>query len=187
MMMFEVGDAVVHPVRGAGVVTDIKELQRDGSNKEYYKIKLLGHVRSNLMIPVKDAAARGLRRAIRQSNLNRVRRVLRASPEKLAADYKRRHELLEHKLRSGDLFQVAEVVRDLTWRQWKKNGLTVIGRRLYQRGIKLLAGEIAAAQGTDLTDAELQVGNWLWEAMSPKKRKWARHRRVLSKVIGSTR
>ena len=71
-MMFEVGDAVVHPVRGAGVVTDIEELQRDGGNKAYYKIKLLSQVRTSLMVPVKDAATRGLRHAVERSKLGRV-------------------------------------------------------------------------------------------------------------------
>ena len=182
-MMFEVGDAVVHPIRGAGVVTDIEELRRDGHNKAYYRIRLLSQVRTNLMIPVKDAAARGLRRAIRRSKLNRVWHVLRASPDKLPADYEKRHELLERRLCSGDLFQIAEAVRDLAWRQHKENGLTVTGRRLYRRGIKLLAGEVAAAQGTDLTDGEAQVRNQLWEVMFSKKADRAQRHYVLRNVV----
>ena len=187
MMMFEVGDAVVHPIRGAGMVTDIEELRRDDGNKAYYKIELLGHVRTNLMIPVKDAAARGLRRAIRQSKLNQVWRVLRDSPEKLPADYKKRQALLEHRLVSGDLMQVVEAVRDLAWRQHKKNGLTATGRRLYRKGINLLAGEVAAAQGTDLTDGEAQVRNQLWEAMFPQQADQGQFRYALGSVIRSGR
>jgi CarD family transcriptional regulator len=185
MTTFEVGDAVVHPVQGAGVVTDIEELRRDGGDKEYYKIELLSQVRTNLMIPVKDAGARGLRRAIRQSKLNRVWRVLRDSPEKLPGDHKKRQELLERKLVSGDLMQVVKAVRDLAWRQHKENGLTATGRRLYRKGINLLAGEVAAAQGTDLTDGEAQVRNQLWEVMSAQKRDRPQLRHALGNVIGS--
>jgi RNA polymerase-interacting CarD/CdnL/TRCF family regulator len=185
MTMFEVGDAVVHPIRGAGVVTDIEELRRDGADKAYYKIELLSQVRTNLMIPVKDAAARGLRRAIRQSKLNRVWRVLRDSPEKLPGDHKKRQELLERKLVSGDLMQVVKAVRDLAWRQHKENGLTATGRRLYRKGINLLAGEVAASQGTDLTDGEAQVRNQLWEVMSAQKRDRPQLRHALGNVIGS--
>ena len=185
MTTFEVGDAVVHPVRGAGVVTDIEELRRDGGSKAYYRIELLSHVRTNLMIPVKDAAARGLRRAIRQSKLNRVWRVLRESPDKLPVDHKKRQALLERRLVSGDLMQVVEAVRDLAWRQHKKNGLTAAGRRLYQKGINLLAGEVAASQGTDLTEGEAQVRNQLWEAMFPQKADRAQLRRALGSVIRS--
>jgi len=166
--MFEVGDAVVHPVRGAGIVTDIEELQRRGGSKEYYRIKLLGQERTSLMIPVKAAKARGLRYAIRQSRLNRVWRVLRAAPKKLPAYYKERYESVKSKLRTGDLLQVAEVVRDMAWRRKREGRLNTRGKRMYEEGIRLLAGEIAAAQGTDLLNAEAQVRGRLWESLSPK-------------------
>jgi RNA polymerase-interacting CarD/CdnL/TRCF family regulator len=184
MTTFKVGDAVVHPIRGAGVVTDIEELRRDGGNKAYYKIELLSHVHTNLMIPVKDAAARGLRRAIRQSRLNRVWQVLRDTPDKLPTDHKKRQALLERRLVSGDLIQVVEAVRDLAWRQHKNNGLTATGRRLYRKGINLLAGEVAAAEGTDLTDGEAQVRNQLWEVMLPSKTDQAKLRYALGNVVG---
>jgi len=176
--MFEVGDVVVHPIRGAGVVTDIKELQRRGNNRQYYKIRLLSHARTSLMIPVKGASARGLRRAIKESRLNRVWHVLCSNPKKLPADYEARYELLEHKLRSGDLFQVAEAMRDLTWRRQEENGLTWGERQVYRRGIKLLAGEIAAAQGTGVLDAEAEVRVRLWSGPSPNTARWSRHHRA---------
>jgi CarD family transcriptional regulator len=176
--MFEVGDVVVHPIRGAGVVTDIKELQRRGDSKQYYRIRLLTHARTSLMIPVKGATAKGLRRAIKEYRLNRVWHVLCSNPKKLPTDYEARHELLEHKLRSGDLLQVAEATRDLTWRRQEQNGLTWGDRQAYRRGIKLLAGEIAAAQGTGVLDAEAEVRARLWGRLSPKVARWSRHRRV---------
>jgi CarD family transcriptional regulator len=177
-MMFEVGDAVVHPIRGAGVVTDIEELQRDGGNKAYYRIKLLSQVRTNLMIPVKDAATRGLRRAIQRSKLSRVWRVLLAEPKRLPADHKTRSELLEEKLQSGDLFQIAGAVRDLTRRLQKQNSPTVGDRRKYRKGIKLLAAEIAAARDDDPAHVEAQVRSRLWgygdaHADRPRRREWA--------------
>jgi CarD family transcriptional regulator len=166
--MFEIGDAVVHPVHGAGVVTDIEKLQRRGGSKEYYRIELLGQGRTSLMIPVKAAKARELRYAIQQSRLNRVWRVLRAAPEKLPAYYKERYELVKSKLRTGDLLQVAGAVRDMAWRRKREGSLNTRGKRMYEEGIRLLAGEIAAAQGTDLADAEARVSGRLWESLHPK-------------------
>jgi RNA polymerase-interacting CarD/CdnL/TRCF family regulator len=81
--------------------------------------------------------------------------------------------------------QVVEAVRDLAWRQHKKNGLTATGKRLYQKGINLLAGEVAAAQGTDLTDGEAQVRNQLWEIMLPRNADRAQLRQALGKVVGN--
>ncbi len=167
--MFEVGEAVVHPIRGAGIVTDIEELERHGSSKEYYRVKLLGQGHTTLMIPVKAAKARGLRHAIQRSRLKRVWRVLLAAPEKLPAHYKKRYELVKSKLRTGDLLQIAETVRDMAWRRKQEGSLNTRGKRMYKEGIRLLAGEIAAAQGTDLADAEAQVRGRLWESLHPKK------------------
>jgi CarD family transcriptional regulator len=161
-MMFEVGDAVVHPVRGAGVVTDIEELQRDGGNKAYYRIKLLSQVRTTLMVPVKDAAVRGLRAAVQRSKLDRVWRVLLAKSKRLPADYEKRHELLEEKLQSSDLFQIAEVVRDLTGRLQNHSSPTAGDRRKYRKGIRLLAAEIAAVRDDDPAHVEAQVRARLW-------------------------
>jgi CarD family transcriptional regulator len=162
--MFKVGDAVVHPVRGAGVVTDTEELRLNGGSKQYYKIELLGQTRTSLMIPVKDAKTKGLRRAIGRPRLKRVWQVLRGDPKVLPDDHDGRYELLRHKLHSGDLFQIAEAVRDIAWRQ-REGRLTTRGQRIYKEGMTLLAGEIAIAQGIELTDAEAEVRTELRESL----------------------
>jgi CarD family transcriptional regulator len=165
---FQVGDAVFHPIHGAGVVTNIEELEWRGDSKEYYKIKLLGQARTTLMVPIKTAKARGLRPAIRQSKLNRVWRILRAAPEKLPANYRERYRVIESSLRTGKILRIAEAVRDMAWRREREGRLNTRGRRMYERGVKLLAGEIAAAQGTGLEDAEVQVRTRLWESLHPE-------------------
>jgi CarD family transcriptional regulator len=166
--MFKVGDAVVHPVHGAGVVTDIEELRLHGSSRQYYEIELLGRTRTSMMVRVKDAEARGLRRAIEQSQLRRVWRVLCSDPKVLPADHSERYELLKHKLHAGDLFQVVEAVRDMVWWRRREGSLTTPGKRIYKEGMTLLAGEIAVAQGVDLTDAKAQVRTRLRESLSPR-------------------
>lgn len=167
--MFKVGDAVVHPVRGAGVVKDIEELRLDGSKKRYYEIELLGQTRTNMMVPVKGAGTMGWRHAVEQSRLKGVWRVLRGDPKILPTDHDGRYELLRQKLRSGDLFQVAEAVRDMAWWRQRKGSLTTRGKRIYKKGIELLAGEIAVAKGIDLTDATTQVKIRLRESLHQTK------------------
>lgn len=155
--MFKIGDAVFHPALGAGVVMGFEELRRREKRDLYYRIELLGQPGSSLMIPVGAAETIGLRPAIPRSRLDRVWRVLRASPGTLPEEHKARYKLLEEKLRSGDTMQVAEAVRDMTRRQQERNGLTGRGKKIYQRGMTLLAGEIAAARGIALADAEAQI------------------------------
>jgi CarD family transcriptional regulator len=165
---FQVGDAVVHPIHGAGVVTDIEELKRREGSTKYYKIKLLGPVHTSLRIPVQVAKERGLRHAIRQSRLGQVWRVLCAAPKKLPANYKERYQVVESSLRTGKILRIAEAVRDMAWRRKREGKLNTRGKRMYERGVKLLAGEIAAAQGTGLADAEVQVRTRLWESLHPE-------------------
>jgi CarD family transcriptional regulator len=162
--MFKAGDAVVHPVRGAGVVEGVEERQWRGSDVLYYRIDLLSQPGSSLMIPVKAAKGIGLRRAISQSRLKQVWRVLSTDPEKLPAEHKERYQLLEDKLHTGNALQIAEAVRDMAWRQQREGRLTTRGKRIYEEGMTLLAGEIAAIKGIDLTDAKDRVTSKLKES-----------------------
>ena len=166
-MRFEAGDAIVHPVRGAGVVVRVEERQRRGGNDLYYRIELLGQPGTSLIIPISLAKTLGLRRAIPQSKLNQVWHVLCADPKTLPADHKERYKLLEDKLHTGDVFQVTEAVRDMAWRQQREGRLTTMGKRMYEEGTNLLAGEIAASQGVDVADAEAQIRARLEEHLLP--------------------
>jgi len=167
-MMFKAGDAIIHPFRGAGMVVRLEKRQRSGSSSLYYRIKLLGQPgTTSLMIPVSAADTMGLRRAIPPSKLNQVWHVLLAAPATLPADHKKRYQFLKDKLHTGDTIQVAEVVRDMAWRQEREGHLTTVGKRMYEEGMMLLAGEIAAVQDTELADAEVQIRARLRESLSP--------------------
>ena len=166
--MFKTGDAIVHPFRGAGFVVRIEERQWRGNNNLYYRIKLLGgHPSSSLMIPVSTAKTIGLRRAIQQSNLNRVWRVLCADPGILPTNHKERYQVLEDKLHTGDVLKVAGAVRDMTWRRQREGSMTTRGKQMYDKGMMLLAGELAASQDISVTDAEAQIRAKLDESMLP--------------------
>jgi len=163
--MFEVGDAVVHPIRGAGIVIGVEERQWHGNSALYYKIQLLNQPESSVMIPTGAAKELGLRRVISQEKLKEVWRVLSAGPKSLPDDHKKRYKLLRERLKAGDVFQIAETIRDMAWRQQRKGRLNTVGKRLYEKSIKILAGEIAALQDIDLSDADVQVRTKLQEGL----------------------
>jgi CarD family transcriptional regulator len=165
--MFKEGDAVVHPIRGAGVVKCVEERQWRGAEALYYRIGLLSQPGSNLMIPVGSAKQLGLRRAASRSRLLQVWKVLGTDPEGLPIEHKERYQLLEGKLHAGDVLQIAEAVRDMAWRRHREGRLTTRGKRMYEEGMTLLAGEIAAAKGIDISDAEAQVRDRLQESLEP--------------------
>ncbi len=155
--MFKVGDAIIHPVRGAGIVVDLMKRQWRGNDRMYYKVKLLSQPDTKLMIPTSAVEKLGLRRAVSRSQLTRVWRVLCTNPQKLPAEHKKRHALVDDKLHTGDIIQVAEVLRDMAGRRQQEGKLTVTGKRRYEEGISILAGEIAAVQDIDVSEAENQV------------------------------
>jgi len=157
--MFHVGDAVVHPIRGAGIVTDIEELERQEGDKSYYRIKLLAKPGTKVMVPVNAAEEHGVREVISTVKLEHVWSVLTESPEKLPQHYKKRRRVIKERLRTGDILTIAETLRDLAWRRQRKGSLNYRDRLLYQKGTNLLAGEIAAAQEIDLEEAKTKI----WE------------------------
>jgi CarD family transcriptional regulator len=155
--MFKQGDAVVHPARGVGIVTSIEERQRRGAAEKYYKLELLDGLGTRVMIPVSAEDALGLRPGIKASQLRRVWRTLRAEPRPLPANYKERNRLVDERLASGDILDVAGVVRDLTTRERDRGELTTVTKRHLKRSLTMLSGEVAAALGIELEEAEAQV------------------------------
>jgi CarD family transcriptional regulator len=166
-MAFKTGDAVFHPVRGAGVVTGIKDRKWDGEKRRYYTIELLGHPGTKVMIPASAAKEVGLRHAMSQTKLKKVWRVLRGDPQKLPKDHKERYAVIAEKLHTGDAFEVAEAVRDMAWRRRQKGKLTTRGKRIYKEALMLLSGEIAAVQEIEMEEAEGQVYARLQESLAP--------------------
>jgi CarD family transcriptional regulator len=166
-MAFKTGDAVFHPVRGAGVVTDIQDRKLDGEKRRYYKIDLLGQPGTKVMVPESTAKEIGLRHAMSQAKLKKVWCVLRDDPQKLPKDHKDRYAVIEEKLHTGDVFEVAEAVRDMAWRRKQAGKFTTKGKRIYEEAVMLLAGEIAAVKEIEMEEAEGQVHAKLRESLAP--------------------
>jgi CarD family transcriptional regulator len=160
-MTFQVGETVVHPHYGAGVITEIQERRSLGPVKRYYSIQLLGDPQTIVMVPLGKEESLGLRQPIPKARLNRLWRVLRGEPHSLPDEHKERYAVIEHKLQDGDVFEVAEVVRDLAWRREEKQKLTKVGKRLYETSLGFLASELAGVQGSDVDTAEHQIAERL--------------------------
>jgi CarD family transcriptional regulator len=167
MTSFKTGDAVVHRVRGAGVVIGTVERQWRGSSETYYRIQLLNSPNCRLMIPASAAEKIGLRHPIPRSKLKQVWAVLLADPRTLPTNHRERHELLAAKLNTRDILRLAEVIRDLAWRQRHRGRLTTRGKQMYKDGMMRLAGEIALVQEIELADAQTEIRTKLDGSFSP--------------------
>jgi CarD family transcriptional regulator len=160
-MTFQVGDTVVHPNYGAGVITEIQERHSLGPSKRYYSIQLIGDEQTTVMVPLGKEESVGLRQPIPRDRLGHLWGILREQPAALPEEHKARYALIEGKLQEGDAYQIAEAVRDLAWRREEKNKLTKVGKRLYETGLGFLASELAGVQGSDVDTAEAEIAEQL--------------------------
>jgi len=153
--MFDIGDKVVHPIHGAGLVKGIKKQDLLDQYHRYYVIDLTVDDRT-LMIPVSNAEEIGLRSISQRAALSQVWHTLGAAAKTLLGDYKKRQERIEEKLKTGDVIRVAEVIRDLSARK-REDHLTSFDTRLLERAQQFLAGEVALAEGVPVSEAERTI------------------------------
>jgi RNA polymerase-interacting CarD/CdnL/TRCF family regulator len=166
--MFQVGDAVIYPGYGAGTVIDIEELSCLGSDKQYYSIQLLDGSKTRVWVAVQDAKKKGIRRPIAKSKVDQIWRCLRTEPESLPSDHNERYALVREKLENGNVLHIAEALRDLSWKDLQVRSLTSEGKRLYDKGIKLLATEIATVQGDAPEAVEAKISRILSDSMAKR-------------------
>ncbi|MGC9393434.1 MAG: CarD family transcriptional regulator [Anaerolineae bacterium] len=168
--MFQVGDAVVHPVNGAGIVTELQKLGNQHESLQYYRIKIMDERNKTLvMMPVKQAESLGLRYVIPKIRLKYVWEILQNAPDVLPSDHKKRYSALEEKLDIQDTLQYAEIVRDLEWRRLQEGHLNIPGKRIYNKALRLLIGELALSQEIPIQEAEAQVKTILAENLSARQ------------------
>ena len=167
--MFQIGEAVVHPGHGPGNVIDIERLSLSNSNKQYYKIRLLDEAEMTVWVPVKDAEAHGVRCPVSRSRLNEIWRLLHTKPGTLPSDHKERYAQIREMIENGDVLHIAEALRDLRWKDHHVRRLTIEGKRLYDKGTKLLAAEIALVQGSDTGTVENQISDVLGENVASRE------------------
>jgi CarD family transcriptional regulator len=161
--MYAVGDKVVHPGYGPGVIKSIEHRQVIGEAKQYYVIDMLTGG-GTLMTPVAQADNVGLRLAIGDKAVKRLLNSLAQTPGTLSSDFRERQTEIEERLNVSDIFETAEVIRDLAWHD-QLHGLTKRDLQLMQRGEELVAGELALVQDIEIKEALNQLQTLLSEVM----------------------
>ncbi len=149
---FEIGDNVVYPHHGAGQVLK-KELKKMfGEEQEYLTIKIL-HNDMTVMVPCCNAGIAGLRRVIDEETVKKVLAVLRDDVSEMPKNWNRRFKHNRDKIKTGDIYELAEVVRNLALREHEK-GLSTGEKQMYTRAKKILASELMYALEKSEDDAE---------------------------------
>ncbi|HHU29765.1 MAG: CarD family transcriptional regulator [Bacillota bacterium] len=151
-MSFHVGDKVVYPMHGAGIIEAIEEKEILGERKKYYIMKIpIGDMK--VMIPLDSVEQIGLREVIDDEGVKQVFSILQESHSEMSSNWNHRYRSNLEKIKSGDIFQVAEVVRNLAFRE-KKKGLSTGERKMLDSARQILVSELVLAQETTEEDVD---------------------------------
>jgi CarD family transcriptional regulator len=143
---------VVYPHHGAGKVLKKEQKEVLGEQREYLTIKIL-HNDMTVMVPCENAGKAGLRRVIDDDDVQKVLGVLRDDVSEMPKNWNRRFKHNRDKIKTGDVFELAEVVRNLAIREADK-GLSTGEKQMYTRAKKILASELMYALEMEEGEAE---------------------------------
>lgn len=162
-MQFSVGDKVIHPQYGPGLVACIVGSEPSDVERQYYVIEI---PQKGLTVhtPVGMADALGVRRAMSPSRSGRVLNLLGGKPRPLPEDYRMRQEQVWARVETGQVVALAGVVRDLSWRQ-RQAHLTKKDSDLLRKALDMLAAEMALVSGDTVAEVREQIGAALSMAM----------------------
>lgn len=161
-MAYSVGDTVVYPHHGAAVVEAREQRELRGEPCDYLVLRMT-YGDLTLMVPADTCHEVGIRDVVSPEGVEQVLEVLRDPELDTKGNWSRRFKANYEKLRSGDVFQVAEVVRNLATRD-QDNGLSAGERRMLSKAKQILLSELAVAIGKDEKAAEELVEQVLVDA-----------------------
>jgi CarD family transcriptional regulator len=153
--LYKVGDKVVYPHHGAGTV--VKKEKRDvlGEKREYLTIKIL-HNDMTVNVPSENAEKVGLRKVIGEDMVKVVVKALTGGGTQMPKNWNRRFKHNRDKMKTGDILELAEVVRNLSLRDVEK-GLSTGEKQMFVKAKKILASELMYAKDMD----EEEAAEWL--------------------------
>src|SRR5213079_1712178 len=175
--LYKVGDKVVYPHHGAGTVVKKESRTVLGEKREYLTIKIL-HNDMTVNVPSENADTVGLRKVIDEQMVTKVMKALTGSGTQMPKNWNRRFKHNRDKMKTGDIFELAEVVRNLALRDHEK-GLSTGEKQMFVKAKKILASELMYAKTMD----EDECHEWLEEVLATKA---APKKRTSKKAVAAT-
>lgn len=154
--MFNVGDKVVYPMHGAGTIEAIEEKDILGEKQAYYIIKMPGEVKC--MVPTVKAEEIGVRDIIDKETAVKVFKVLEQDSTDMSMNWNKRYRDNMDKMKSGDAYEIADVVRNLSFKQ-KEKGLSTGEKKMLLNAKQILVSELTLAEHSSKDEVEELVDN----------------------------
>ena len=155
--MFNVGDKIVYPMHGAGVIDSIEEKEILGEKKQYYILKMPGEVK--VMVPTANAENMGVRNIIDKNGAKKVLSILEKDETEMPENWNKRYRDNLEKIKTGDVYEVADVVRNLTFKQKERGTLSTGEKKMLDNAKVILVSELALAEDSSSDEIEQLVEN----------------------------
>ena len=152
--MFNVGDKIVYPMHGAGVIDAIEEKDILGEKQAYYILKMPGEVK--VMVPTAKAEEIGVRSIIDKNSAEKVFRVLESDETEMSMNWNKRYRDNMEKMKSGDIYKIADVVRNLSFKQ-KEKGLSTGEKKMLNNAKQILVSELVLTEHSTQDEIEKMV------------------------------
>ncbi len=154
--MFNIGDKIVYPMHGAGTIDAIEEKDILGEKQAYYIIKMPGEVK--VMVPTVKAEEIGVRNIISKENAGKVFEILEENETEMSNNWNKRYRDNMEKMKSGDIYEVADVVRNLSFKQ-KEKGLSTGEKKMLNNAKQILVSELVLAEHASQEEVETLIDN----------------------------
>lgn len=156
--MFNVGDKIVYPMHGAGTIDAIeeKDILGLGENQAYYVIKMPGEVK--VMVPTAKAEQIGVRNVIGKEEAEKVISILGEDETEMSQNWNKRYRDNMEKMKSGDVYEIANVVRNLAFKQ-KEKGLSTGEKKMLSNAKQILVSELVLAEHATQEEVEELIEN----------------------------
>ncbi len=141
--MFNIGDKIVYPMHGAGTIDAIEQKDILGEKQDYYIIKMPGEVK--VMVPISKAEDVGVRNIINKEEAGKVLEILEANETEMSNNWNKRYKDNMDKMKSGSIYEVADVVRNLSYKQ-KEKGLSTGEKKMLNNAKQILISELVLAE-----------------------------------------
>ncbi len=154
--MFNVGDKIVYPMHGAGTIDSIEEKNILGENQSYYVIRMPGEVK--VMVPTDRAEQIGVRNVIGKEEAEKVISILGEDETEMSQNWNKRYRDNMEKMKSGSVYEVADVVRNLSFKQ-KEKGLSTGEKKMLFNAKQILVSELVLAEHASQDEVEELINN----------------------------
>lgn len=155
--MFNIGDNIVYPMHGAGKINAIEEKEILGEKQQYYVIEMPGEVM--VMVPTAKAESMGVRSVIDKQSANNVLEVLEKDETEMSNNWNKRYRDNLEKMKTGDIYEIADVVRNLSFKQKEKGGLSTGEKKMLVNAKQILVSELVLAEHSSKEEIEQLIDN----------------------------